>query len=161
MGRRKIPTHIQEAKGAYKVNPGRKNHDEPVAVESQPLRSDLFKGKREAQKKWKQLVRWQNSLRLNSEVDSDILVRYALTWEIMCNALEEIDELGFIIRTEVGTVKSNPATATFFSCQATLDKLSSQLGIGASNRASLKAHPKTDDADPFLDFVKRATDMSN
>jgi len=161
MGRKPIPSKIQKTKGAYIKDPQRENKREPKPSEGQPIKDKRLIGKKIATAKWKQLVKWENDMRLNSEVDSDILVRYALTWQMQMEFLDEIDKHGSRIDMDSGAFKTNPAVASFFQTQTTLDKLSAQLGIGASNRASLKANPKEEEKDPFIEFMERQKTMVN
>ena len=160
-GRKPIPSKIQKAKGAYIKDPKRENKREPKPSEGQPIKDKRLIGKKIATAKFKQLVKWQNDMRLNSEVDSDILVRYALTWQMQMEFLDGIDEHGFKIEGANGAFKANPAVAAFFQTQTTLDKLSAQLGIGAGNRVSLKANPKEEEKDPFIEFMERQKTMVN
>ena len=160
-GRKKTPTAILEAKGTFIKNPARRNKREPKPSEGQPIKDKRLVGKKIATAKWKQLVKWENDMRLNSEVDSDVLVRYALTWQLQMEFLDDIDEHGSRIEGASGAFKANPAVAAYFQTQTTLDKLSSQLGIGASNRASLKANPKEEEKDPFIEFMERQKTLTN
>jgi P27 family predicted phage terminase small subunit len=161
MGRKPIPSKVQKTKGVYKVHPERENKREPKPSEGQPIKDKRLVGRKIATAKWKQLVKWENDMRLNSEVDSDVLVRYALTWQMQMEFLDDIDEHGSRIEGASGAFKANPAVAAYFQTQTTLDKLSAQLGIGASNRASLKANPKEEEKDPFIEFMERQKTMVN
>ena len=75
--------------------------------------------------------------------------------------LEDVDKHGSRIEGASGAFKANPGVAAFFQTQTTLDKLSAQLGIGASNRATLKANPKEEEKDPFIEFMERQKTMVN
>ena len=161
MGRKPIPTKIQKTKGAYLKDPKRENKREPKPSEGQPIKDKRLVGRKIATAKWKQLVKWENDMRLNSEVDSDVLVRYALTWQMQMEFLDDIDEHGSRIEGASGAFKANPAVAAYFQTQTTLDKLSAQLGIGASNRASLKANPEEKEKDPFIEFMERQKTLTN
>ncbi len=160
-GRKPIPSKVQKTKGAYLKNPQRENKLEPKVPTDMPKKDKRLVGKRLATAKFKEVSANLKVMNLQSRVDSDTVVRYALAWQLMMDSLDLIDKHGLMTSTAAGGFKSNPAAASYFQSQGTLDKLAAQLGIGASNRVSLKANPEKEEADPFAQFMERQKNMNN
>ncbi len=159
-GRKPIPSKVQKTKGAYVKNPQRENKLEPKVPTDMPKKDKRLVGKRLATAKFKEVSKNLKIMNLQSQVDSDTVVRYALAWQLMMDSLDLIDEHGITMTTPT-SFKANPAIASYFQSQGTLDKLAAQLGIGAANRVSLKANPEKEEADPFAQFMERQKNMNN
>ncbi len=160
-GRKPIPSKVQRRKGAYVKDPQRENKLEPKVPTDMPKKDKRLVGKRLATAKFKEVSANLKVMNLQSRVDSDTVVRYALAWQLMMDSLELIDKHGFKLTSPTGAWKVNPANAVYFQANAQLDKLSAQLGIGAANRVSLKANPEQEEADPFAQFMERQKNMNN
>jgi len=146
-GRRAIPTAIQEAKGAYAKNPGRRNDREPQAEPGWPEIPEAVEGDDLARAKWFETCRILADMKVLTTADSNCIAQLCLAHSQQMRCWEVIKGGNTVF---VGRLR--PEAKDFHVYADRIIRCSVELGLTPSARTRVKV-VKAEEKDDLLEWV--------
>ena len=139
MGRPRIPTAIQESKGAFKKDPQRRRLGEPVAPSSRPKMPTKLG--RYGTACWRETVSFLEELKVLSKVDKKDLELFSRAYNRYRIAENDIEKHGVVQRGTLPSgaefARKNPALNVIKDAEAVMMRLASEFGLSPSSRTRL------------------------
>ena len=140
-GRKPEPTELKLAKGTYRKNPQRRNHDEPEVAKGIPDQPD---GLDEiAIACWKDTCQQMEDMRTLSPVFAKAIEQYARTWSQLKQVETMVADTGIVLVVQKtdGTVETrrNQFTLEMHKLADRLLKIQAELGLTPSSKSSVRA----------------------
>lgn len=158
-GRRPIPKAIQKAKGTYKIHPERENKLEPDPQIGWPPKPEEVESDWIASKKWDQLCKTLEELRILVTCDYDVLALYAITYSQYRRALASVNKTGQVLiqkdRESQVRAMRNPYSIELHKYMDRLKLLITELGLSPTSRSRIHAAPAEDEHDPLIELLAR------
>jgi P27 family predicted phage terminase small subunit len=152
-GRKPFASAIKEASGAYKKDPQRKNHDEPVPVRGWPNCPDLVLNDEVAYSCWQKVCTNLDELKILATADSHLLEQYCLTYSMFVRMWNVVNTGGIAVHNDRGGVNTIPEVAQMNKCSDRLLKMQAELGLTPSARSRLHVF-KEEEKDPFQEWME-------
>ena len=157
-GRPRIAPEILERSGAYAINPSRKNHEAPRANGKHPEKPDYFDD--DESQMWMQLCSDLDEMGVMSTDNRELMIAYCCAFGGWIKAKRMVAKLGQVIVSKKtdGTVvtRRNPFSVELHKYREEMNRLLPEFGLTPSSRSRLKS-VKTEEEDPFQEWLKRAT----
>ena len=147
LGRKPAPTAVKLLKG---TRPDRVNAHplaSPTPGDPKPPADLSDNGRAE----WSRILDDLRSLGVLDRTDRAVISLYVTQYETYCEALSAIRDDGLVFNTDLGGVKTNPATTVANQAASQMRQLLSEMGLTPSARSRL-TQPKPE-ADALGDFL--------
>ena len=152
MPRPKIPTAIQDAKGAFKKNPSRRNNAEPRPKRGYPVMPDILATDQEAAKKWIEICKLLDDMGVLSVADLSVLANFCVCWSRWLWLAEATKEGNCVEYDSNGNSRVRAEAKEFNTQSDRMIKLMAELGLTPSSRTKVKVlEVKQEDA--FLEWL--------
>ena len=156
-GRKRIAPEIQEANGAYRVHPGRRNKHAPKVDGLRPSMPEDFD--EYETKKWNQLCNILEGNRILSTDLVEIITAYCTAYGGWMRARVAVRKTGIVLisKGEVGNeYKRNPFSVELHKYREQMNKLLPELGLTPASRGKVSSTDGEDQGDDaFASIMKR------
>jgi P27 family predicted phage terminase small subunit len=157
MAKRKLPTKILEANGAFKKNPDRRNTQEPNVVEGLPEIPVEVAANPIAEQKWYQVCDTLSQMQLLATCDFELISLLAVSYGEYRKALDHVNKHGQAqtVVDEAGNhaFKANPCCAEMHKHMDRIKRCCIELGLTPAARSKVKALKK-DEGSAFDEWLK-------
>lgn len=151
-GRKPLPTAMHEANGSYKINPSRKNKEEPVAPAGRPDIPESVACNEVAFGAWNRISAILEQMRVLTQADQFVLEQYANDYA-QWYSLNKMVANGACSTVSKYGAQLMPEASQLHAYANRMLKILTELGLTPSSRTKLKAAAPMED-DPFMEWMK-------
>jgi len=137
---RPLPTNVKKLRGTLRKHRVRKNEPQPPARSSVPRPPERLRGNL-ARAKWRSLAAELWHLGLLPRVSEDMLVQYCVAWEIYCGALEMVERVGSVVKTQSGNYIVSPWMAVVNRQADVMRAIAQEFGMTPSSKTRVEGTP--------------------
>lgn len=146
MGRPTKPTVTKELEGAYRKDPQRRNHAEPVPPSGWPDRPEWVDEDEVALACWNRVCGLLDEMKLLSKADHFAIEGYCADYS-QWRILREFVKGGQVSLETPTTIKISPESASIHQYQSRMTKFWTEYGMTPASRSKLIAKAEDEDED--------------
>lgn len=157
MSRRPYASAINEASGAYKKDPQRRNKSEPKPKRGWPEAPQIISEDTVAFECWNRVCNILDDMNILTKADSELLAMYCIDYSMFMALYDRVKGGNVSAVTTHGTVMSSPDIIQMQKFSDRLLKRQTELGLTPSSRVKLHA-PTEEKEDGFSEWLKMQSD---
>jgi P27 family predicted phage terminase small subunit len=139
-GEKPLPTNVKKLRGTLRKHRVRKNEPQPPARSSVPRPPERLKGTL-ARAKWRSLAADLWHLGLLPRISEDMLFQYCVAWQIYCDALEMVERVGSVVKTQSGNYIVSPWQAVVNRQAEVMRTIAQEFGMTPSSKTRVEGSP--------------------